>query len=169
MPMTTQTKILRVLQEGEISRVGNNQSIKTDVRIIAATNKDLWQAVQRKEFREDLFYRLNVVRLNLPPLRERADRRPAPRRLFHQQIPPQAADRPEPDRRRGDGRHPALPGPATCASWKTAERELFARAIQQAKGNQAKAARWLGISRITMKAKLVQYGLRLKPETEQES
>jgi nitrogen regulation protein NR(I) len=71
MPMTTQTKILRVLQEGEISRVGSNQSIKTDVRIIAATNKDLWQAVQRKEFREDLFYRLNVVRLNLPPLRER--------------------------------------------------------------------------------------------------
>jgi nitrogen regulation protein NR(I) len=72
MPMTTQTKILRVLQEGEISRVGHNQSIKTDVRIIAATNKDLWQAVQRKEFREDLFYRLNVVRVNLPPLRERA-------------------------------------------------------------------------------------------------
>jgi two-component system nitrogen regulation response regulator GlnG len=72
MPMTTQTKILRVLQEGEISRVGNNQSIKTDVRIIAATNKDLWQAVQRKEFREDLFYRLNVVRVNLPPLRERS-------------------------------------------------------------------------------------------------
>jgi nitrogen regulation protein NR(I) len=72
MPMTTQTKILRVLQEGEISRVGNNLSIKTDVRIIAATNKDLWQAVQRKEFREDLFYRLNVVRVNLPPLRERS-------------------------------------------------------------------------------------------------
>ena len=71
MPTTTQTKILRVLQEGEISRVGNNQSIKTDVRIIAATNKDLWQAVQRKEFREDLFYRLNVVRLNLPPLHDR--------------------------------------------------------------------------------------------------
>jgi len=71
MPLTTQTKILRVLQEGEISRVGNNQSIKTDVRIIAATNKDLWQAVQSKQFREDLFYRLNVVRVNLPPLRER--------------------------------------------------------------------------------------------------
>jgi DNA-binding NtrC family response regulator len=72
MPLTTQTKILRVLQEGEISRVGSNQSLKTDVRIITATNKDLWQAVQRKEFREDLFYRLNVVRVNLPPLRERA-------------------------------------------------------------------------------------------------
>src|SRR5271156_1667676 len=65
MPVTTQTKILRVLQEGEISRVGNNLSIKVDVRIIAATNKGLWQAVQRKEFREDLFYRLNVVRVNL--------------------------------------------------------------------------------------------------------
>jgi two-component system nitrogen regulation response regulator GlnG len=73
MPLTTQTKILRVLQEGEISRVGSNQAVKTDVRIITATNKDLWQAVQRKEFREDLFYRLNVVRMNLPPLRERAD------------------------------------------------------------------------------------------------
>jgi transcriptional regulator with PAS, ATPase and Fis domain len=73
MPMTTQTKILRVLQEGEISRVGSNASIKTDVRIIAATNKDLWQAVQRKEFREDLFYRLNVVPINLPPLRLRGD------------------------------------------------------------------------------------------------
>jgi two-component system nitrogen regulation response regulator GlnG len=73
MPLTTQTKILRVLQEGEISRVGSNQSLKTDVRIITATNKDLWNAVQRKEFREDLFYRLNVVRMNLPPLRERAD------------------------------------------------------------------------------------------------
>jgi DNA-binding NtrC family response regulator len=71
MPLTTQTKILRVLQEGEFSRVGGNTSIKTDVRIIAATNKDLWQAVQRKEFREDLFYRLNVVRIHLPPLRER--------------------------------------------------------------------------------------------------
>ena len=71
MPLTTQTKILRVLQEGEFSRVGHNASIKTDVRIIAATNKDLWQAVQRKEFREDLFYRLNVVRVNLPPLRDR--------------------------------------------------------------------------------------------------
>lgn len=71
MPMTTQTKILRVLQEGEFSRIGSNASVKTDVRIIAATNKDLWQAVQRKEFREDLFYRLNVVRVHLPPLRER--------------------------------------------------------------------------------------------------
>ena len=107
MPLTTQTKILRVLQEGEISRVGSNQSLKTDVRIITATNKDLWHAVQRKEFREDLFYRLNVVRLNLPPLRERAVGCAAARRLLHQQVPPAAADRPDPDRRRRDGGHPA--------------------------------------------------------------
>jgi two-component system nitrogen regulation response regulator GlnG len=71
MPLTTQAKILRVLQDGEISRVGGNSSTKCDVRIIAATNKDLWTAVQRKEFREDLFYRLNVVRIPLPPLRDR--------------------------------------------------------------------------------------------------
>jgi two-component system nitrogen regulation response regulator GlnG len=71
MPLATQAKILRVLQEGEISRVGSNSSIKTDVRIVAATNKDLWEAVGKKEFREDLFFRLNVVRLQLPPLRER--------------------------------------------------------------------------------------------------
>ncbi|MEM1058629.1 MAG: sigma-54 dependent transcriptional regulator [Verrucomicrobiota bacterium] len=73
MPLTTQTKILRVLQEGEISRLGSNNSIKTDVRILAATNKDLWECVQEKTFREDLYYRLNVVRLHLPPLRERKE------------------------------------------------------------------------------------------------
>lgn len=71
MPLTTQAKILRVLQDGEISRVGGNTSTKCDVRIIAATNKDMWTSVQRKEFREDLFYRLNVVRIPLPPLRDR--------------------------------------------------------------------------------------------------
>lgn len=71
MPLTTQTKILRVLQEGEISRLGSNHATKCDVRILAATNKDLWECVQEKSFREDLYYRLNVVRLHLPPLRKR--------------------------------------------------------------------------------------------------
>lgn len=77
MPVATQTKILRVLQEGEFSRLGNNDPIKTDVRVIAATNKNLPQAVQKGEFREDLFYRLNVVSVNLPPLRERLTDVPA--------------------------------------------------------------------------------------------
>jgi transcriptional regulator with GAF, ATPase, and Fis domain len=73
MPLAVQSKILRVLQEGEFSRVGGNATIKTDVRIIAATNKTLEQEVAKKTFREDLFYRLNVVRIHLPPLRQRRE------------------------------------------------------------------------------------------------
>jgi two-component system nitrogen regulation response regulator GlnG len=71
MDLPTQTKILRVLQEGEIQRVGGNQTIKVDVRVIAATNKNLEKVVEDKTFREDLYYRLNVVRIRVPPLRER--------------------------------------------------------------------------------------------------
>ena len=73
MPLAVQGKILRVLQEGEFSRVGGNETLKTDVRIIAATNHNLEQAVSDKKFREDLFYRLNVVRIQLPPLRQRVE------------------------------------------------------------------------------------------------
>src|SRR5215472_11994676 len=73
MTPATQTKILRVLQSGTFERVGGNQPIKVDVRIIAATNKPLEQAVAARQFREDLFYRLNVVRIHIPPLRERRE------------------------------------------------------------------------------------------------
>jgi len=73
MPFPVQGKILRVLQEGEFSRVGGNETLHTDVRIIAATNQNLEQAVSEKKFREDLFYRLNVVRIQLPPLRQRVE------------------------------------------------------------------------------------------------
>ena len=73
MTLATQTKILRVVQSGTFERVGGNQPIKVDVRIIAATNKPLEAAVASKQFREDLFYRLNVVRIALPALRERQD------------------------------------------------------------------------------------------------
>jgi two-component system nitrogen regulation response regulator GlnG len=71
MTPATQTKILRVLQSGTFERVGGNTPLKVDVRVIAATNKPLEAAVAAKQFREDLFYRLNVVRIPLPPLRER--------------------------------------------------------------------------------------------------
>ena len=73
MTPATQTKILRVLQSGTFERVGGNQAIQVDVRVIAATNKPLEQAVAARQFREDLFYRLNVVRVQLPPLRERPE------------------------------------------------------------------------------------------------
>ena len=73
MSLPTQTKILRVLQSGSFERVGGNQPVKVDVRVIAATNKPLEEAVAARAFREDLFYRLNVVRIHLPPLRQRRE------------------------------------------------------------------------------------------------
>ena len=73
MPMEAQTRLLRVLQEGEYTTVGGRTPIKTNVRIIAATNKDLGKLISQGLFREDLYYRLNVVPIRLPPLRERTD------------------------------------------------------------------------------------------------
>jgi two-component system nitrogen regulation response regulator GlnG len=73
MALATQTKILRVLQQGEIQRVGGTETIRVDVRILAATNKDLEAIVKAKAFREDLYYRLNVVRIRMPPLRDRGE------------------------------------------------------------------------------------------------
>jgi two-component system, NtrC family, nitrogen regulation response regulator GlnG len=72
MPLEAQTRLLRVLQEGEYMMVGGRTPIRTNVRIIAATNRDLRQQIAQGLFREDLFYRLNVVPMRLPPLRERA-------------------------------------------------------------------------------------------------
>jgi nitrogen regulation protein NR(I) len=73
MSLTTQTKILRVLQSGSFERVGGNQAVQVNVRVIAATNRRLEEAVSAKQFREDLFYRLNVVRIQMPALRDRRE------------------------------------------------------------------------------------------------
>ena len=73
MPPEAQTRLLRVLQEGEFTTVGGRQPIRANVRIIAATHRDLRQAIRQGQFREDLYYRLNVVPIRLPPLRERAE------------------------------------------------------------------------------------------------
>ncbi len=73
MTLSTQTKILRAIQEGEIQRVGGNKNIKVDVRVVAATHKDLDSMMKEGDFREDLYYRLSVVRIQLPALRERSE------------------------------------------------------------------------------------------------
>ena len=71
MPLSTQVKLLRVIEDGVITRIGSNESIEVDVRLIAATNQDLEKLIKEGKFREDLFFRLNVVSIKLPPLRER--------------------------------------------------------------------------------------------------
>jgi two-component system, NtrC family, nitrogen regulation response regulator GlnG len=73
MPMDAQTRLLRVLQSGEFTTVGGNRAIRANVRIIAATHKNLPELIAANVFREDLYYRLNVIPVNLPPLRQRGD------------------------------------------------------------------------------------------------
>jgi len=71
MPLTLQSKILRFLEQGEVQRLGGNDNLKVDVRVIAATNSDLKKRVEQQQFREDLYYRLAIFPIHLPPLRER--------------------------------------------------------------------------------------------------
>jgi nitrogen regulation protein NR(I) len=228
----TQSKLLRVLQEKTLQRLGGKETISVDVRVVAATHRDLETAIREKQFREDLYYRLNVVAITLPPLRHRREDVPDLVRYFLGKHGPdlgnagpsihsEAADflqsqswpgnvrelenvvrkallaaqgytitldhvRAALSKTGGEAYSAMRPfgeyvdellaaarreeiTDAHARVLETAERELFARAIQQAQGNQAKAARWLGISRITMKAKLVQFGLHPGKENEQTS
>ena len=230
MTLGTQVKLMRVLQEKSLQRLGGKETISVDVRVVAATHRDLEAAIREKQFRDDLYYRLSVVVLTLPSLRERREDIPELIRYFLQKygpelgntnpsIHPEAVEFLQAQRWPGNVRElenvvrkalllaqnytinldhvhnvlnkannsayssanpfgeyvdevlaTARRGELTDAYdcvLETAERELFTRAIQQAGGNQARAARWLGISRITMKAKLVQFGLH--PNQEQES
>ena len=227
----TQAKLLRVLQEKTLQRLGGKETIPVDVRVVAATHRDLETAIREKQFREDLYYRLNVVAITLPPLRHRREDIPDLVRYFlgkhgpdlgnaNPSIHPEAVEFLQSQSWPGNVRELenvmrkallAAQGytinldhvraalnkiggevysamrpfgeyvdellaaarreeitDAYARVLETAERELFARAIQQARGNQAKAARWLGISRITMKAKLVQFGLHPGQDADQE-
>ena len=229
MTVGTQVKLVRVLQEKFLQRLGGVEMVPVEARVIAATHRDLETAIRQKEFREDLYYRLNVVVIALPALRHRREDIPDLVRYFLQKHgPPLGSHAPSihpeamvflqaqgwpgnvrelensirkalllaqnytinldhvrtalqktqtlagsPDRslresvddlleaaRRGDL------SDAHARLLASAERELFARAIEQAQGNQAKAARWLGVTRVTMKAKLVQFGLHPGNESE---
>ena len=120
MPLETQAKILRVLQERELERVGGNRTIKVDVRVLAATNQDLEAQVQTGTFREDLFYRLNVVPIAIPPLRERREDLPPLIEHFLADVGrPPAAGRPRRWRPRRIARCSHTTGRATCASSST--------------------------------------------------
>jgi nitrogen regulation protein NR(I) len=229
MSLGTQVKLMRVLQEKSLQRLGGKETIEVDVRVLAATHRDLETAMRQKQFREDLYYRLSVVEIRLPPLRNRKEDIPQLVKYFLQKHGPDLGNA-----------QPSIHSEAVeflqAQTWvgnvrelenvvrkalllaqnytivldhvraalnktadfgysaerpfgeylddllgavqrgeladlhaqvlETAERELFTRAIQQAHGNQAKAARWLGVSRITMKAKLVHFGLHPAQELE---
>jgi len=224
----TQVKLMRVLQEKCVQRLGGKENITVDVRVVAATHRDLELAIHEKLFREDLYYRLSVVVITLPPLRHRREDIPGLVHYFLQKYGPELGN-PEPSihaeameflqaqswpgnvrelenvlrkallaaqtytinahhvrgalNKGGLGYSPARAfgeyvdellaaarrgelADAYARVLDSAEREIFTRAIQQAQGNQARAARWLGISRVTMKAKLVQFGIHPSQEHE---
>jgi len=230
LPPQTQVKLLRVLQHQSFQRVGGSETISVDVRILAATHRDLESMIREGGFREDLFHRLNVVTIQLPPLRERREDVPVLTQHFLRKyaaefgieapaIMPEAMVLLQSDSwpgnirelenvtrrllldsrglaitadavRRGlnarsttDAQPPdslstlaagllarARQGEIEDAHGKflaKAEKEIITQAILLAEGNQAKAARWLGISRLTLREKLTQLGLR--PDKEDKS
>jgi nitrogen regulation protein NR(I) len=228
MSAFTQAKLLRVLQDKVIQRVGGKENIPVDVRIIAATHRDLENLISEKQFREDLYYRLNAVAIRLPPLRERAEditdlsgyftrRFGKELKLTASQLQPEAlawlSEQPWPGNVRQlenvirqalllsrgfpiSRQHleavaaksaqatPATIGDASieasidqwlkeakdgasidvhAKAFEAMERVLFRRAIELAQGNQAKASRWLNVSRQTMREKLRAFGLKEEP------
>jgi nitrogen regulation protein NR(I) len=218
----TQVKLMRVLQEKSLQRLGGKETIPVDVRVIAATHRDLEAAIKQNQFREDLYYRISVVVLNLPPLRDRKEDIPDLVRFFLQKyaaefgvenptIRPEAVEFLRAQSWPGNVRELEnvtrkmlllaqsytisvehvravlakinLPASSATESLQAyadellaaaqrgeltevharlhdaVERVLFSRAIELAQGNQSKVARWLGISRMTMREKLIQFGL----------
>jgi hypothetical protein len=162
MQTTRPVRILRVLQQGEVQRLGGSEIIPVDVRILAATNKVLEAAIQAGAFREDLYYRLSVVSLRLPPLRERREGIPELAEYFLARYTPPGAAQPTLEA--------AALQKLEAHAWPGNVRELenmIRQALVAAKGlailamdvllgepvaqgNQVQAAHWLGISRSTL-------------------
>jgi nitrogen regulation protein NR(I) len=218
----TQVKLMRVLQEKTLQRLGGKETIPVDVRVIAATHRDLESAIRQEQFREDLYYRLSVVVIGLPPLRDRREDIPDLVKYFlrkyglemgvsnpsiqeeamgflstqtwpgnvrelenvvrkvlllaqsytitvdHVRTALSRTGPPAPTSRQSLGEYvdellaAAQRGELNDAHARllqASEQEIFTRAIRQAQGNQAKAARWLGVSRLTMREKLIQFGI----------
>ena len=120
MSLSAQAKFLRVLQEREFQRLGGTRPIKANVRVIAATNRDLRKAVERGTFREDLYYRLQVFEIAIPPLRDRQERRAAARRCLPAGHRPFVRSSPWPvSRRTRSARYSTTAGQGTSASYAT--------------------------------------------------
>lgn len=226
----TQVKLLRVLQEKTLQRLGGRDTVTVDVRVIAATHRDLEVAIREKQFREDLFYRLNVIAISLPALRERREDIPDlvkyflakhggemgfPKPSIQVEAMKCLQDEPWPgnvrelenrvrqllllargfaitrDHVRDALTRSTLSPEAEGQSLRklvtdallaaqrgeladarghlleVVDREILAQAIHLAAGNQAKAARWLGISRLTLREKLTQLGLHPRQSGEE--
>ena len=159
MSLPTQTKVLRAIQDGEIQRVGGTTTLKVSVRLVAATNKDLEAMVAARLFREDLFYRLSVVPLRLPPLRERTDDIPLLLAHYLERFAKEngaMAPRLSPETLAVLVRYP-WPGVSANLDRTMNEKQLLKQALAAAAGNRTRAAELMGISRRTLHRKLLQW------------